>query len=183
MLQRLFRIAVRLDVELVEQPAGLEVDQGAFGRGAAAVDAEHDLGAGAGWPQECLAALAHALGHAASGGANERFSRLYCGDAVKLGDIENKVIVLFDRFEGRADGGDVLVVFRPDDGTRRSARFSRTRSLLNTPPVEIARWLVIAAEVPRSEHVDDIVSRHCSEQAREVVHAGGASFCLWIRSD
>jgi hypothetical protein len=56
-LEGLLRIAVRLDIELVEELAGLELDEGALGRGAAAVDAKNDLGRRRDRALERLAAL------------------------------------------------------------------------------------------------------------------------------
>jgi hypothetical protein len=174
-------VAVRFDIELVKEPAAFDLDQSAFGRRTTAVDAENNLRARRDLGRELLAALVDPCEAVTQRRRKDALLTAVLGHLVEQLEIENKTIAFFQGLEGRPGGGNILMVFRPND--RHTQQFGKVGAdeviAEHAAGGDRLGGLSGAGELAGPEHVDHVISRHRAEQARQVVYPRGA-FVLFV---
>ena len=125
-LERFLRVAVRLDIELVQQPAGLDLDQCALGCGAATINTQHHLSARRYLWLEALTGLVYARETIGQGRRESSLLPTVFGHAVEQFHVQHERAVLLNRLDGRTDSRDVMMMLRPDD--RHSEKLRQVRS-------------------------------------------------------
>ena len=110
-----FRIAVGLDIQFIQQPAGGQVDQGAFGGGAAAVDADDDIAAADRLRRPVGRDLSDALEGEMEGLRELALPAAVLLDGGQLIRRKDKTVFAFSGQGRGAQGRHVLIIFRTGD--------------------------------------------------------------------